>query len=452
MTTDQSFQHFVGRNRLWQPDDHLLLAVSGGVDSTVLCALCYHFGYSFTIAHVNFRLRGTDSDEDALFVQALATQYQVPYVETSFDTKAWAEAHKMGIQEAARALRYQWFRQLQADWMQANPGKRCVLVTAHHADDAVETMLMHFFRGTGIQGIAGIPMKAGKPYPLARPLLFASKTDLLQYASAHSIAFREDASNAHTDYTRNAVRLQLMPVLKAIFPTVEQNLRHNLARFQDAALLTQSALEKICQKLTVTEKDCMKIPVLRLQQLETPATVLHHLLQPVGFTAAQLPDALQLLQAETGKYIVSPTHRLLRNRAWLMLTPLTNAAEAVYIIEAGEQAVAFPKGEIRLQQMDKPDAVDTERPVALLDEREIVYPLLLRKWKTGDYFYPLGMPKKKKLSRFFIDLKLSLADKEQVWVIESNKRIAWVVGLRIDDRFKIRSATTRVLQLTWKPA
>lgn len=451
MTLKQSFQLFIEKNRLWQTGDQLLLAVSGGVDSSVLCDLCFQCGYSFSMAHVNFRLRGTDSDEDARLVQALATQYQVPYAEQSFDTTDWAARHKMGIQEAARTLRYQWFRQLQQEWMQANPGKRCVLVTAHHADDAVETMLMHLFRGTGLPGLTGIPLKAGKPFPLARPLLFASKFDIRQYATERAIVYREDVSNARTDYTRNAIRLQLMPVLKEIFPSVERNLRNNLARFREAALLMDQALAKISQRLLIAEKDYWKIPVRRVLPLEAPGSTLLFLLKPFGFSAAQLPDILQLLEADTGKYLLSASHRLLKNRHWLLITALPLTSAPVQVIHAGETHIAFPGGTIQLQSIAKPEQPNPDSLLALLDEREIVYPLLLRKWKTGDYFYPLGMPKKKKLSRFFIDQKLSMADKEQVWVIESNKRIAWVLGLRIDDRFKIRSSTQQVLQLKWQP-
>jgi tRNA(Ile)-lysidine synthase len=442
-----SFLQFIKSENLFSPKERLLLAVSGGVDSVVLCELCQQAGFSFSIAHCNFQLRGEESNEDELFVKQLAQKYKVALYVKHFDTAAYANQNKLGIQVAARELRYTWFKELLKDPKVSAPGTR--LLTAHHADDNIETILMNFFKGSGINGLKGI---IPKQQQLVRPLLFAAKEEVVLFATINHLPFREDSSNSSDKYTRNYFRNQLIPGLEKVFPQVKDNLLNNAVRFREINNIYQAAIEQAKQKLLFPQAKEVHIPVLKL--VKTPAlnTILYEIIKDYDFTAHQAEEVKKLLFAESGKYVLSPTHRILRNRKWLIISRLNDAAAAQFVIEESDKEVYFSKGLLHISETGKPVKIDKEPGIAQLDLRDIRFPLLLRKWKRGDYFYPLGMPKKKKLSRFFIDQKMSLSEKENTWVLESDKRIIWIVGKRIDDRFKIKEATQKCIRLALRPA
>jgi len=398
------FEQYIQSQHLFTKKDRLLLAVSGGVDSVVLCELCFLAGYDFAIAHVNFQLRGADSEADEHFVASLAKKYKVPFFTKKFNTTAYAAEHKKSIQVAARELRYEWFQSL----LNEPSTSLEYILTAHHADDNTETILMNFFKGTGINGLKGILPKQEQ---LLRPLLFATKNDIQLFAEQQELLFREDASNAEDKYTRNYFRNQLIPDIEKVFPQVTHNLQDNAVRFKDIQHIYQEAIALKKKKILFKEGSLYKIPVLRLLQEKACHTILYEIIQAFGFTAAQTSEVEKLLFAPTGKYVASATHRVLRNRKWLLITALHNNKAEQYVVEAGTRELTFEEGTLSLSLLQAPVAMDTDAHIALLDASAIQFPLLLRKWKTGDYFYPLGMTKKKKLSRFFIDQKLSLAQK-----------------------------------------
>lgn len=510
MSLYKRFDAFIRQEKLFTAKSRLLLAVSGGIDSAVLCALCHQGGYDFTIAHCNFRLRGPESDRDEAFVRSLGAGYNRPVLVQHFDTEAYAARHKVSIQVAARELRYAWFHQLLQGGTttpaveqgakdsldeaqvpsttsfdkekapaigQPAPPAFDVLLTAHHLDDNVETMLMKFFKGTGVAGMRGMLPRQGH---VVRPLLFARKEELAAFAQAAALTWVEDSSNEQDKYARNYLRLQVIPLLQKLYPEVVGNLAANMDRFRAIEVLYHQSVDLHLKKLLEHRAGEVHIPVLKLRQHEPLPTLLYEIARPYGFTPAQTGDILRLLDSETGRYVASASHRILRNRNWLIIAPAQSDAARHVLVDAGDRSVSFPGGQLQLQPMKikdvpvpaaeektadaattqpakrkkgagKPEVPSPYNPVAYIDSRDLAFPLLLRPWKAGDYFYPLGMQKKKKLARFLIDGKLSATEKEKVWVLESNKRIVWVVGMRIDNRFRLVPATRHVLQLTLSP-
>lgn len=456
MSLVEKLKAYIKQRNLFQPKDKLLLAVSGGVDSVVLCELCKQAGYHFTIAHCNFQLRGAESERDENFVNELGEKYNVEVLIKKFDTNKYAAENKLSIQVAARELRYNWFAELTGNMQLAKdnelagynfqPPTANYVLTAHHANDNIETLLMNFFKGTGINGLHGILSKQGN---IIRPLLFAKKDDLTKFALANNLNFVEDSSNASDKYTRNYFRNQLMPDLQKVYPQVTDNLIHNIERFSEIEILYQQSVNLSKKKLLESKGNEIHIPVLKLLQTRPLKTIVYEIIKDYGFTSHQTEEAIALLKSETGKYIQSATHRILKNRNWLIIAPNQNVESQTILVEEKDKKVQFDQGEISVEMLAITNPkLQTTNYVAQLNAAEIKFPLLLRKWKKGDYFYPLGMQKKKKLSRFFIDQKLSLTQKEKTWVIEMDKKIIWVVGLRIDDRFKITGSTKNILQFT----
>jgi tRNA(Ile)-lysidine synthase len=435
----QNFTAYIKTHNLFQQKDKLLIAVSGGADSTVLCELCKQAGYDFAIVHCNFKLRGEESDRDENFVRQLAEKYQVRIFVKEFDTNAIAKEQKTSIEETARNIRYDWFAALleenNVDW----------LLTAHHADDNIETVMMNFFRGTGIKGMRGILPRQKN---IVRPLLFARRQEIEKYATQNNIAFVTDSTNAESDYTRNYFRNELIPAIEKIYPETASNVLKNINRFLDVEEIYNESIYASKDKLLEKHGNEIHIPVLKLAKTKPLHTVIYEIIAEYNFTASQVNEVEKLLSSESGKYIASATHRILRNRKWLIISPL-NTVDNVsnYVIEKDETSIFFAGGRLDINTLAKPESLVTTADTAFIDATHLKYPLLLRKWKQGDYFYPLGMDKKKKLSRFFIDIKLSLTEKENVWVLESDKKIIWIVGLRIDDRFKITDQTKYILRL-----
>ena len=431
-----------------------MLAVRGGVDSVVLAHLFAKAGYSFTIAHCNFQLRGEESIRDEQFVKSLGATYNMPVLVKHFDTQAYATENKLSIQEAARRLRYDWFDEvMKSGTLKTKDASSVIchpstanLLTAHHANDNIETLLINFFRGTGIGGLHGIPARQGH---IIRPLLFAKREEILAYAKEESLTWVEDSSNASDKYTRNFIRLQMLPAAKEIFTNAEDNLLQNIERFKEAEILYKQAVDQHKKKLLQPKGNEWHIPILKLQKTEPLHTIVWEVIKDFGFSAAQTGEVIKLLQAGSGSYITSATHRIINNRGWLIIAPVTTGEPQHVLIEEGDKKIMFGNGTLTFDVLPAASVnIANSNLVAMLDAKHIKYPLLLRKYKQGDYFYPLGMQKKKKLNRFFIDQKLSATDKEKVWVLEMDKKILWVVGLRIDDRFKVQPSTQQVLKIT----
>jgi len=268
MSLLQRFKEYIADEKLFQPKDRLLLAVSGGVDSIALCELCKQAGFDFVIAHCNFQLRGAESDSDETFVKSLGVKYGVEVLVKKFDTSTYVSTSKKGIQEAARDLRYEWFNELLGQLSTVN--RQLFLVTAHHANDNIETILMNFFKGTGINGLHGILPKQGK---IIRPLLFAKKEELKAFAEANKLQFVEDASNATDKYTRNYFRNQLIPDLQKVFPAVEDNLMGNIQRFREMQVLYNQSVDFHKSKLLEQKGAEIHIPVLKLLKVEPLSTI-----------------------------------------------------------------------------------------------------------------------------------------------------------------------------------
>lgn len=435
----QRFKKYIQSENLFREKDKLLLAVSGGVDSVVLCELCKQAGYDFAIAHCNFQLRGDDSERDEKFVSALAGKYNVSFHVVKFETKEIAREKKISTQEAARELRYDWFEEIR----KKNDYK--YILTAHHADDNIETVTMNFFRGTGIKGIRGIESKHDH---IVRPLLFARRSELEEFLTTHQLEFVSDSSNLKDDYTRNYFRNQVIPLVEKSFPEVNENILSNINRFREVELLYQQAVDLCKKKLLELKGNEVHIPVLKLKKAEPLHSIVYEIIKEYNFSSAQTDEVITLLDSESGKYVQSPSHRVIKNRKWLIIAPNDiEGSDIIVVDKIGNWQFAI--GNLLLETTSTSNfKPQTSNLAASLDADEIKFPLLLRKWKQGDYFYPLGMKKKKKLSRFFIDQKLSKTDKEKAWVIEMDKKIIWVVGYRIDDRFKITDKTKTVLKIT----
>lgn len=435
----QQLRSYIAKEKLFVATDTLLLAVSGGLDSIVLTHLCVQAGIKVEIAHCNFQLRGAESERDESFVRTLAERYDIPFFVQRFDTAVYAATHKKSIQVAARELRYQWLEELRQERGLA------FIATAHHMQDNVETVWMNLSKGTGIAGLHGILPIQGH---IIRPLLFATREEIKTYADAENLQHVEDSSNTTDKYTRNFFRHQILPRLEEILPEVVKNTGASIDRFREAEMLYKQSVEVHRKKLIVQRGQEYFIPILKLQQVQPLATIAYEILKPFQCSAAQALQVVDLLDSEPGKWVATITHRIVRDRKWLIITPLETTVSTHFVIEEDQQLVQLPERLLKLEHLSSEGfSVPPDTAIGCLDLQQVQFPLLLRKWKKGDYFYPLGMAKKKKLSRFFIDQKLSLPEKEKVWVIESQKRIIWVAGMRIDDRFKITAKTKRILKL-----
>lgn len=429
----------------------VILAVSGGSDSMCMAQLFaaakQYFakspygpaGFDFVIAHCNFQLRGQDSAEDAELVKKWATLNEVPYYQNTFDT-AGIVAEEGNVQLVARRLRYEWFEALRKEL------SFDYIATAHHQLDSVETLLMNFFKGTGIEGLHGILPAKGR---IIRPLLTFNKTELAAYAGQEKIDWREDASNQKTDYLRNKVRLELLPAIENIFPNAVHSIYQNSLRFGEVEQLYKQSIQRYRKKLLEQRGKDLYIPLRKLIHCQPLATIVYELLKPFGLGPNQLPDALQLMNSDSGRYINFEHYRLLKDRNFFIITPITADHSENILIETPGMLIEreqFTLQSKRVHELPKPAQIGASD--AYIDARLLSFPLLLRPWRMGDYLYPIGMGmKKKKIKKLLIDLKIPQHEKEQVWVIESNKKIVWVCGIRSDERFKVGPATKDILHL-----
>lgn len=440
MNPEDLFVDNIKNKKLFLPGDILLLAVSGGMDSVVLCELCKRAGFDFSIAHCNFQLRGPESKRDEDFVRNLALHYSVGFHFKVFDTEAYANQKKVSMQVAARELRYDWFNLL----IESN--KIQWLLTAHHADDNIETVLMNFFKGSGITGLRGIQEKSGR---IIRPLLHIRKTALMLYAKDRGLNWVEDSSNLSDKYSRNYFRNKVIPLVSQIYPEAESNLLDNIERFEEVALVYEQAMEGYRRILLEQKGNEFHIPVLKLAKQKPLNSIVYEILKKFDFSPAQSKEVIKLLKSESGKFVQSSTYQIIRHRKWLVIVPKSLPDNSMKVVEKDDRFIDCGTFKLSIEKKGiETLIIDTATDIAYVDAGTVEFPLIVRRMKTGDYFYPLGMKKKKKLSRFLIDRKLSKSDKEKVWVVESNKRIVWVLGFRIDDRFKIKESSTASLVLS----
>src|SRR5450759_42649 len=379
----KKFTDFIKKENLFQPKDKLLLAVSGGVDSVVLCELCKLAGFDFVIAHCNFQLRGEESKRDEQFVRELTKKYNVEIFVKKFDTEKYAEENKLSIQVAARELRYGWFNQIvngNAGFIRHSPLTIHHILTAHHANDNIETLLINFFKGTGISGLRGILPKHGN---IIRPLLFAKKEELIEFAKENNLSYVEDSSNVSDKYTRNYFRNQLIPSVQKVFSQAEDNLLNNIQRFKDIETLYQQSIELHKKKLLEKKGEEIHIPVLKLFKSDPLPTIVYEIIKDFGFTSNQTEDVIKLLNSDSGKYVQSHTHKIIKNRNWLIITSsLTTVAENI-LIEEEDKVVEFLNGKLEMKQISaagyKLSAVSYKHLQANETRQDFVCGLLLEK-------------------------------------------------------------------------
>ncbi|MFL1896534.1 tRNA lysidine(34) synthetase TilS [Aquimarina sp. 2-A2] len=418
--------------------ERFLVACSGGLDSIVLLHLCKLFNLDFGILHCNFKLRVGDSDKDEQFVTKLAETLTVPLFKIEFDTQKYAERHKLSIQMAARTLRYRWFKKTAVQ-----QGFKYVL-TAHHLNDTLETFLINLSRGTGLDGLTGIPEINDI---FVRPLLPFSREEIENYATQNSIEWREDQSNQSTKYLRNKIRHEVVPKLKGANEHFLKNFETTRIQLSKSQFFIEAEARRIRDKLFKTQKNGeIHISIPKLLKYGDPKVYLYFVLKDFGFTAWQ--DMAKLITSQSGKQIFSATHRLLKNRDILIIAPLAikKAPVRTYRIEKEETTVMVPIGTLQLKNTTTIQPL--EKNTIYIDQQKLSYPLIVRRWEKGDYFYPIGMKGKKKLSKYFKDEKLSLLDKERIWVLCSGTEIVWVINHRADDRFKILPDTKQLLKIT----
>ena len=412
----------------------ILLAVSGGIDSMILADLFQKSKINFAIVHCNFKLRNVESDVDQQFVADYCIQNNIPFFTNSFDTKAFAKDYKLSTQVAARKLRYEYFYEI------LEKENFDYVATAHHLDDSLETFLINLSRGTGIDGLTGIPLQNDK---IIRPLLDFSRKDIENYALENKMLWREDASNATDYYVRNKIRHHLTPLLKEINPSFSTSFQQTLEHLKQAQSLVDDASRMVYQKVVEDELDYKKINIEALKKLPNYKAYLYQWLQPLGFTAWD--DVYNLADAETGKQIWSENFQLLKDRNYLIIAPKRDLIQEEFRIERGISEVNF---HIKLLFCKVSDTFYSTNKTIFVDEEKLNYPLVLRRWNTGDIFYPFGMNNKsKKVSKFFKDEKRSLIEKENTWLLCSGSDIVWIVGFRADERFKISNTTKTILQI-----
>lgn len=432
------FTDHINEKLIYLKGAKLLIACSGGVDSVVLTRLCSEINLDIAIAHCNFNLRGKESDGDEVFVAKLAEELKIPFYTTHFDTKAYAQEHKLSIQMAARDLRYSWFEELKEEH------SFHFVLTAHHADDNLETFLINMSRGSGLDGLIGIPEKNGI---YVRPLLPFSRERILNWAQKKEWKWREDSSNQETKYVRNRLRHDVIPELKNTFPGFLENFKNSIEYLNQCALFIRNQTSLLRFELfdnLEPDPELVKVSLQVMSELENPETFVYFLFKEFGFTAWK--DMVKLLDAQPGKQIFSKTHRLIKDRDYLLLTPIREEAPSrTYAIDEEERMVMFPLGVMNFKSVN--DITYRSNNTIYVDKEKLKYPLCVRKWREGDYFYPLGMEGKKKLSKYFKDEKLSLLDKEKVWLLCSGEDIVWIINHRPDNRFKVTGQTQEILKI-----
>lgn len=431
----QKLQNHLQINFPFLKEKKLLLAVSGGIDSMVLVYLIKQLQFDFAVAHCNFQLRGNESNEDANFVKSICDSLSIPLFVQKFDTKQFATDYKLSIQLAARKLRYDWFYEL------LEKENYNYILTAHHLDDSLETFLINFIRGTGLNGLTGIPNQNDK---IIRSLLPFSRNEIESFAKKNAIEWREDSSNASDKYLRNKLRHDVIPVLKELNPNLLASFEKTIENLKQSQSLVEDA-SKLVYKMVVEESDTLlKINLKELLKLPNYAAYLFQWLKQFEFTAWN--DIYDLAYAQSGKQVLSENYILLKDRDLLLLYAKGNSAnEEVYFINKESKGVKIP---LNMSICNVSDISNANSNCIFVDEDKLHFPLMIRKWEEGDYFYPLGMQGKKKLSKYFKDEKLSLVDKANQWLLCSDSQIVWVIGKRQDERFKVATNTTNILQIT----
>jgi tRNA(Ile)-lysidine synthase len=434
----EQFEKFRQSKNIFNSSDKILLAVSGGIDSVVMLDLFTRMDYKIAVAHCNFQLRGEESDGDQAFVADLCRQAGLRLYTKKFETASYASEKGISIQMAARDLRFEWLAGLRKE------EDYDLIATGHNLNDSVETILINLTRGTGINGLTGIDPVSGH---IIRPLLFATRQMIMHYADENSISYREDSSNIQTRYTRNKIRHNVIPVLEQINPSVLYSISETAEFLKSAYHIYRSTIEEKRKEIVEYDEKSSCIRISELRKLHPLETWVYELFRDYHFGRQQVSDIIRLLDAETGKQIISYDHILTRDRERIIISPSDTAeftAMTISSVSGLRDLSLFEKAEIidvdELQISDDPS-------FAYLDAAMIDFPLSIRKWQKGDFFHPLGMKGSKKVSDFLIDTKTPLPEKDRILVLTMNDKIIWLIGRRIDNRYKVSDSTSRVLMI-----
>lgn len=440
MNIEKRLNEFIASQKLFSANEKIIVACSGGCDSVLLTVLLHKLNYKIVLAHCNFQLRGDEANGDEQFVKSLAKQLKIDFHVIHFDTEKYAIENKLSIQQAARNLRYEWFEKLR---LEIGFDK---IATAHHLNDSIETTFINLIRGTGIAGLTGISSKNDK---IIRPLLFADRNEIEEYAKQNNISFRTDSSNLNDDYTRNKIRHQIIPLLKEINPSFEKTMLKNIERFTATENIFTASVQRKISKALVQNKNEWRINLKLIHHHFAYSTLLFEILKPFGFNASQVDDIVEAKELKSGAEYFSEKYRMVLHQQILIITENKPVDNSVIFIQHQLEKVELKNESLKIKLMDWHTDLkfDDNKNIAIMDLKNITFPLVVRRWKQGDYFYPLGMnKKKKKLSDFFTQQKLSKVDKEKVWILCSGDYILWVMGMRQDERFKVTEHTKQIIK------
>lgn len=430
------FTDYIEQNQLFERGHSILAAVSGGMDSVLMALLLHAAGYKFGIAHCNFKLRGDEAEADQQFCRELSLRLNVPFYTIEFNTADYAAKNKISIQMAARNLRYEWFEQ-----MRRQHGFDFIAL-AHHQNDAIETILLNLVRGTGIAGLHGIMPKNGF---LVRPMLGFSREDVLRAVQENQVAYVEDSSNALVKYARNKIRLEVIPKLKELNPALEQTFQQHLRHFRELEQLMEARIAEVRASLLEYRGSDTYISIEKVHQLNPQHLLLSGLLKPFGFSETMVDDIISVLDKHAGRSFETGTHRLVLDRDRLILSMLETKHHQDVIIQQDTRRVRYNDYDIHISYSDEVTVIKNNPFAVSVDADLLVYPLCVRSWQQSDYFYPLGMKTRKKLSDFFINQKVPLHHKSRIpIVVNGNGDIVWVGGYRPDERYKIKGQTKKI--------
>lgn len=437
----ERFLNIVKENQLFEPNQKVLLAISGGIDSMVLLHLFEKSGFEFGIVHCNFQLRGKESDGDESFVREQVQLHGIPAFFEKFETEEYSTLKGISIEMAARELRYEYFEKIRTEHGYD------FIVTAHHQDDLIETFFLNLSRKTGIKGITGIKEKSGN---VIRPLLFAARSEIENYAAKNYIEFREDSSNNEIVFQRNFLRHKILPLFSEMNPSFNKNLLASIDNLKDAEKVYSGFLNAEKSNVVSQKGDILVLNIDQIQRSSFPKILLLEILSEFNFNATVVDEVLQSLLTESGKQFFSKTHRLVKDRENLFVSAIMESEEITYYIDEDDMEL-FEPFDINIETLDARDfEINRSVNVACINKDLIEFPLLIRKWKQGDYFQPLGMTGFKKVSDFFIDQKIPIHEKENTWLLCSGKKIVWIMGQRLDNRFKITPESKHVLKIEIK--
>ena len=435
----EQFLKYIHSEKLFHSSQRILLAVSGGADSMLMLHLFANAGFSVAVAHCNFCLRGNEPDGDEQFVSDYCDRHNLAFHTQKFSTEEYSKLEGISIEMAARDLRYDWFNDL------IERHGYDFLATAHHQDDVIETFMINLSRGSGIKGLSGIQPKSGK---IIRPMLFTNRAEILEYCQRMSIDYRTDSTNLETLYKRNLIRQEILPLLEQVNPAFRRNALKTIGNLHETGQLFQQRMSEIKAMVFSEDAQGVMINIEKLQNLNPLRTILFELIREFGFQAEQIDDIMDSLNKESGRKFFSEDYRLVKDREYLLISPIRTKQERIFYIEEDCTKMSSPL-HFSLEKFERtPDFRFSTNPNMVdLDLDKLIFPLIIRHWNEGEYFQPLGMTGLKKLSDFFIDEKYSIPEKENAWILASGNQLVWIVGKRMDNRFKITAKTKRILRI-----